>query len=394
MSEKLPDQNSSNSSYFFDAQSTTPIDETVLDVLNSVYRNSFANPHSSHRFGLQAGNIIKQSVQTITEILNCHDHEVIFTSGATESNNFIIKGLRDYLHDHQLKALTIKTEHKCVLNSFDHLERNGVEVVYLDVEKDGLINLDTFEKHLNGVGFISIMYVNNEIGVVQPLKEISSLARSKGIIFHSDIAQAMGRLPIDFNKIDFDAVSISGHKFYGPKGVGLAIINQELKSILKPIIHGGGQQSNLRSGTLPTALCAGLAKCIEQYQNENFLKTQHLNHLNLFNHFLQKLNKAKISYSLNGSNPSQELLVTKRLPCNLNIAFEKYDATNFMSKLSNFMISTGSACSAGEFDYSHVLRGLGLSNESLQKSVRISFDKDKTLEDIDKFLDEIISIHH
>ena len=380
MSEKSPDQNSSNSSYFFDAQSTTPIDETVLDVLNSVYRNTYANPHSSHRFGLQAGDIIKQSVQTIKEILNCHDHEVIFTSGATESNNFIIKGIRDYLHDHQLKALTIKTEHKCVLNSFDHLERNGVEVVYLDVEKDGLINLDTFERHLNGVGFISIMYVNNEIGVVQPLKEISSLTRSKGIILHSDIAQAMGRLPIDFNEIDFDAVSISGHKFYGPKGVGLAIINQELKSILKPIIHGGGQQSNLRSGTLPTALCAGLTKCIELYQNENFLHAQHLNHLKLFNHFLQKLNDAKISYSLNGPKPSEELISSKRVSCNLNIAFD-------------YMISTGSACSAGEFDYSHVLRGLKLSNESLQKSVRISFDKDKTIEDIDKLIDKIISIH-
>ena len=393
MSEKSPDQNSSNSSYFFDAQSTTPIDETVLDVLNSVYRNTYANPHSSHRFGLQAGDIIKKSVQTIKEILNRHDHEVIFTSGATESNNFIIKGLIDYLHDHQLKALTIKTEHKCVLNSLDHLERNGVEVVYLDVEKDGLINLDTFERHLNGVGFISIMYVNNEIGVVQPLKEISSLTRSKGIILHSDIAQAMGRLPIDFNEIDFDAVSISGHKFYGPKGVGLSIINQELKSILKPIIHGGGQQSNLRSGTLPTALCAGLTKCIELYQNENFLHAQHLNHLKLFNHFLQKLNDAKISYSLNGPKPSEELISSKRVSCNLNIAFEKYDATSLMSKLSDYMISTGSACSAGEFDYSHVLRGLKLSNESLQKSVRISFDKDKTIEDIDKLIDKIISIH-
>tara|TARA_Y200000002_G_scaffold61561_1_gene46786 strand:- start:175 stop:1359 length:1185 start_codon:yes stop_codon:yes gene_type:complete len=393
MSEKSSHQNDSISNYFFDAQSTTPIDETVLKVINTVFRNTFANPHSSHRLGLQAGDVINESVQTIKETLKCNDHEIIFTSGATESNNFIIKGLRDYLHDHQLKALTIKTEHKCVLNSFDHLERNGVEVVYLDVEKDGLINLDTLERHLNGVGFISIMYVNNEIGVVQPLKEISSLARSKGIIFHSDIAQAMGRLPVDFNKIDLDAVSISGHKFYGPKGVGLAIINQELKSILKPIIHGGGQQSNLRSGTLPTALCAGLAKCIELYQNENFLQTQHLNHLKLFNHFLQKLNEAKISYTLNGSKPSEELISSKRLPCNLNIAFEKYDATSFMSKLSSFMISTGSACSAGEFDYSHVLRGLELSNESLQKSVRISFDKDKTLEDIDKFLNKIISIH-
>ena len=236
-----------NNNYFFDAQSTTPIDQEVLLTINEVLNNGHANPHSSHRMGRHANQVVQNSIEKIQLHLDCTDYEVLFTSGATESNNLIIKGLRDYLYEHQLKAITLKTEHKCVLNSFDYLSRNGVEVEYLDVQNNGLLDLNILERKLEGVGLLSVMYVNNEIGVVQPLPKISELARKKGVIIHSDIAQAMGRLPIKLEEIGIDAVSISGHKFYGPQGIGLAILNQELKSILKPIIVGGGQQSNLRS---------------------------------------------------------------------------------------------------------------------------------------------------
>ena len=382
-----------NNNYFFDAQSTTPIDQEVLSVVNEILSNGHANPHSSHRMGQHANQIIQKSIQSIQNNLGCEDHEVLFTSGATESNNLIIKGLRDYLYEHQLKAVTLKTEHKCVLNSFDYLSRNGVEVEFLDVKKNGLVDLDLLEEKLQGVGLLSVMYVNNEIGVVQPFQEISKLTRSKGVIFHSDIAQAMGRLPINLETLSLDAVSISGHKFYGPQGIGLAILNQELKSILKPIIVGGGQQSNLRSGTLPTALCAGISKSVELFQNTNFLKNQYESHFSLFNHFIQKLEKANIQFSINGAKPSDSFSTTSRVPSNINIAFTKYDAFTLMNKLPNFMISTGSACSTGEFDYSHVLRALDLSFDDLKNSVRVSFEKDTKIEDLDKLLKTLIDLY-
>ena len=192
MSEDSQILKANNTNYFFDAQSTTPIDQEVLSVINEILSNGHANPHSSHRMGQHANQIIQKSIQSIQNNLGCEDYEVLFTSGATESNNLIIKGLRDYLYEHQLKALTLKTEHKCVLNSFDYLSRNGVEVEYLDVQKNGLVDLDILEKKLQGVGLLSVMYVNNEIGVVQPIHEISKRTRTKGVIFHSDIAQAMG----------------------------------------------------------------------------------------------------------------------------------------------------------------------------------------------------------
>jgi len=382
-----------NNNYFFDAQSTTPIDSEVLSVINEILSNGHANPHSSHRMGQHAHQIIQRSIQKIQQNLDCLDYEVLFTSGATESNNLIIKGLRDYLYEHQLKAVTLKTEHKCVLNSFDYLARNGVEVEYLDVQNDGLLDLNLLEKKLDGAGLLSVMYVNNEIGVVQPIQEISKLAHTKGAIIHSDIAQAMGRLPVQLEKLGLDAVSISGHKFYGPQGIGLAILNQELKSILKPLIVGGGQQSNLRSGTMPTALCAAIAKSVELFQNKEFIESQYANHLSLFNHFIDELKKEKIVFSINGSLPSTDIFKTSRVPSNINIAFAQFDAFSLMNKLPNFMISTGSACSAGEFDYSHVLKALNLSFDDLKNSVRISFEKSSNLQELEKLLEAITEIH-
>jgi cysteine desulfurase len=382
-----------NNNYFFDAQSTTPIDGEVLSVINEILSNGHANPHSSHRMGQHANQIIQSSIEKIQQNLDCLDYEVLFTSGATESNNLIIKGLRDYLYEHQLKAVTLKTEHKCILNSFDYLARNGVEVEYLDVQNDGLLDLNLLEKKLDGAGLLSVMYVNNEIGVVQPIQEISKLAHTKGAIIHSDIAQAMGRLPVQLEKLGLDAVSISGHKFYGPQGIGLAILNQELKSILKPLIVGGGQQSNLRSGTMPTALCAAIAKSVELFQNKEFIESQYANHLSLFNHFIDELKKEKIVFSINGSLPSTDIFKTSRVPSNINIAFAQFDAFSLMNKLPNFMISTGSACSAGEFDYSHVLKALNLSFDDLKNSVRISFEKSSNLQELEKLLEAITEIH-
>ena len=393
MFEKLKDIKTNKNSYFFDAQSTTPTDPDVMNIMNLVSSQYFANPHSSHSFGQASNTLIKESTTLIKEKLSTNDFHHIYTSGATEANNFIIKGLKDYLLKNQLKALTFKTEHKCVLNSFDYLERAGVEVSYLDVEKDGIVNIKKLEPLLDKVGFISLMLVNNEIGIIQPLQELISLTKPKGIFVHSDIAQAMGRLSLNIENLGLDAVSISAHKFYGPKGIGMAIISEDLKKILKPLLLGGGQQDNLRSGTLPTPLCVGFARAVNLFQEDNFIKEQYLKHLKFSELLISKLENHNISFSINGHLASNNILNTKRISSNLNLAFDSLEAFTLMNNMPEFFISTGSACSAGEFDYSHVLKSLDLSHEKLKSSVRISFSKDTLEEDVIQLSDKLLKIH-
>lgn len=360
-----------NQNNFLDFQSTTPTDPDVLKIMNKVSCNFFANPHSAHNLGMASLELIHQSISLIQEILNSQDYKHIFTSGATESNNLFIRGLKDYLIKNKLKALTLKTEHKCVLNSFHYLESEGVKVEYLDVQENGLVDLDYLNGKLNSVGLLSIMMVNNEIGTIQPIKNISKLTKEKGIIFHSDIAQAMGRRVIDLDDLGLDAVSISGHKFYGPKGIGLLIINDYIKEFVKPLIVGGGQQDNFRSGTLPTPLCVGLARAIDLYQQEYFLKLLHHKHYSFSDILLSGIRNIK-GFKLNGIETSKDFYKTQRIASNLNLSFAGYEAISLLNNIPSIQLSTGSACSAGEFDYSHVLRGLNLSDENLRGSFRVS----------------------
>lgn len=360
-----------NKNNFLDFQSTTPTDPDVLKIMNVVSSNFFANPHSSHNLGIASLELIKQSISLIQETLNSQDFMHIFTSGATESNNLFIRGLKDYLIENKLKALTLKTEHKCVLNSFHYLEKEGVQVEYLDVQDTGLVDLNYLKSKLDNVGLLSVMMVNNEIGTIQPIKEISKLTKEKGIIFHSDIAQAMGRREIDLDDLGVDAVSISGHKFYGPKGIGLLIINDYIKEFVKPLIVGGGQQDNFRSGTLPTPLCVGLARAIDLYQQEFFLTRLHHSHFIFADILLSGIRQIK-GFKLNGIEASEDFYKTQRIASNLNLSFSKFEAFTLLNNLSSIQLSTGSACSAGEFDYSHVLRSLNLSDEELKGSIRVS----------------------
>jgi len=364
-------QKALHSNYFLDYQSTTPTDPDVLNIMNIVSRDFFANPHSAHGLGRASNDLIEQSISLIQQNLGSEDYKHIFTSGATESNNLFIRGLKDHLLKHRLKAVTVKTEHKCVLNSFHYLEKEGVEVQYIDVQTNGLIDLDYLSGQLENVGLLSIMMVNNEIGTIQPIKEISNLVKPKGIIFHSDIAQAMGRLPINLNDLGLDAVSISGHKFYGPKGVGLLIISDFIKDLVKPLILGGGQQDNLRSGTLPTPLCVGIARAIDLYQQMDFLIHQHHSQYSLWTN-LFALVRERYNFTINGIEATEDITNTKRIAANLNICFENFEAFTLLNNLSEFHLSTGSACSSGEFDYSHVLRALKLPDEILKGSIRIS----------------------
>jgi cysteine desulfurase len=393
MFEKLKDPKINKDTYFFDAQSTTPTDPEVLDIMNLVSSQYFANPHSSHSLGRASDDLIKESTSLIKDNLKTNDFHHIYTSGATEANNFVIKGLKDYLLKNQLKALTFKTEHKCVLNSFDYLERAGVEVNYIDVEKDGIVNIKKLEPLLDNVGFISLMMVNNEIGTIQPLQELTNLTKPKGIFVHSDIAQAMGRLSLNIENLGLDAVSISGHKFYGPKGIGMAIISEDIKKKLKPLLLGGGQQDNLRSGTLPTPLCVGFASAVNLFQEKNFIEEQYLKHLKFSELLISELKKHNISFSVNGHLASNNILETKRISSNLNLTFDGLEAITLMNNMPEFFISTGSACSAGEFDYSHVLKSLDLSYEKLKNSVRISFDKNTLEKDVIKLSDKLLTIH-
>ena len=247
---------------YLDYQATTPVDPKILKKMLPYFTKEFGNPHSNnHQFGRSANLAVEEARENIANLINAEPSEIIFTSGATESNNFAIKSIAKNYFEKNCQIITVKTEHKCVLESCYELEQDGFKVIYLDVNEDGLINLKDLENKLkNKQSLVSIMHANNEIGVLQPIKEIGELCKKYNSIFHSDIAQSIGTQKIDVVEMNIDACSISAHKIYGPKGIGALYISNNIKNTLRPIMSGGGQEMNLRSGTLSPALCVGIGE--------------------------------------------------------------------------------------------------------------------------------------
>ncbi len=245
-----------NDTIFFDFQSTTPVDPRVLDKMLPYMTVRFGNPHSkSHEYGWEADKAVEQGRENIAKLINADPKEIIFTSGATESNNMALKGVADFYKDKKRHIITVQTEHKCVLDTCRHLQEKGFEVTYLPVEKTGLIDLNVLKSAIRkDTLLVSVMFVNNEIGVIQPMKEIGKMCRENGIFFHSDAAQALGKVPIDVNELNIDLMSLTGHKIYGPKGVGALYKRRKPRVRMTPFINGGGQERGFRSGTLPTAV--------------------------------------------------------------------------------------------------------------------------------------------
>ena len=364
---------------YLDYQATTPVDEKILKKMIPYFSENFGNPHSNnHEFGRSANNAVDEARTNIANLINSETSEVIFTSGATESNNLAIKSIARNYFEKQCQIITCKTEHKCVLESCHELEKEGFKVTYLNVDEDGLINIQELENLLKKQkALVSIMSANNEIGVLQPIKEIGELCKKYNSIFHSDVAQSIGTQKIDVLEMNIDALSISAHKIYGPKGIGALYISNNIKNTLRPLMSGGGQEMNLRSGTLSPALCVGIGEACKDISKNRDKYVQHFKELKSV--LLSGLITSKLEIDINGS-------VEKRIPNNLNIAIKGKIADQLFNFMPHIALSTGSACTSGTIERSHVLTAMKLDDSRIDGSFRISTGRDTSKEDINKLI--------
>ncbi|HZL59003.1 MAG TPA: aminotransferase class V-fold PLP-dependent enzyme [Stellaceae bacterium] len=362
---------------YLDYQATTPADPRVVEAMLPYFTEKFGNPHSlTHAYGREAAAAVEIARAELAGLIGAEPREIVFTSGATESNNMALKGAahfhRQFGKDH---LVTLATEHKCVLESAHALEREGFRVTILGVGRDGLVDLDQLAAALEPqTAIISVMAAHNEIGVIQPLREIGALCRAREILFHTDAAQAVGKIPFDVNDIGADLASISGHKIYGPKGIGALYLRRRPRARIAPLIDGGGQERAMRSGTLPVPLVVGLGKAAAIAQAEMAGESQRL--LALRARFLSGLKSRLPDIVLNGH-------AERRLPGNLNLSFPGVTAVDVIAACPALALSTGSACTAAEVEPSYVLRALGLGEALAAASLRIGIGRFTTATEID-----------
>ena len=368
---------------YLDYQATTPTDEKVLKKMLPFFTKEFGNPHSiSHVFGTKANKSIEDARVLVSDNIGAKPSEVVFTSGATESNNLALKGVVNYRskYDQRSEITIVCTEHKCVIEAANKLSSGGIKVNIINVDNLGLIDLEQLSKSLSDkVALLSVMAANNEIGVIQPLKEISNLCRKYGVWLHTDAAQAIGNIRIDVKELGIDLMSISGHKIYGPKGVGALYFRRRPRVRLVAEIDGGGQEKLIRSGTVSTPLVVGLAEAIKlSYENFDYNK-KHI--MILRNKLYKKLQNSISNININGPSFEDDNL---RLHNNINISIGGVDAAELVRELGNKVaFSNGSACSTGDVEPSYVLKGIGLSDELAMSSVRISIGRTTSLEEVE-----------
>ncbi len=357
---------------YLDFQATTPADPRVVEAMLPYFNRVFGNPHSvQHAFGRDAEAAVEQARGRIAGLIGAEAREIVFTSGATESNNLAIKGVsrfrRQLGRDH---VITCVTEHKCVLESCRRLESEGFRVSYLPVRADGLIDLEQLAAEIGArTALVSIMAVNNEIGVIQPIAEIGRLCRAQGAAYHCDAAQAAGKIPIDVEAASIDLLSISGHKLYGPMGIGALYVRRRPRIRLEPLFDGGGQERGYRSGTLPAPLCVGLGEACALAGEVMADEAARLAALS--GRFRETLRGELGEVVVNG-DPD------RRIPGNLNLGFPGVDAQDLMAAVPNIAVSTGSACTSASVEPSYVLRALGLPDELANASLRVGFGRGTT----------------
>jgi cysteine desulfurase len=367
---------------YLDYQATTPCDPRVLQSMLPWFTEKFGNPASiTHAYGREAEAAVERARGQLASLINAEARELVFTSGATEANNLAVKGaLRFHKQfgpnnqgrDH---IVTLITEHKCVLESTKAMEAEGFRATYLPVEPSGLVDLDRLKGAIEDkTALVSVMAAHNEIGVIQPLAAIGALCRERGVLFHTDAAQAVGKIPVDVEAMNIDLMSISGHKVYGPKGIGALYIRRRPRARITPLIDGGGQERGMRSGTLPTPLCIGLGEAAALAQAEMEVEAARIMGLRL--RFLAGINRALPQTRLNGD-------ADNRLPGNLNLSFPGIPAPALMEACPGLALSTGSACTAAEIEPSFVLRALGLSDDLAAASLRIGLGRFTTTDEVD-----------
>ncbi len=368
---------------YLDYQATTPMDPRVLEAMMPYFTHKFGNSGSrSHAYGWEAEEGTEKARAQVARLIGADEKEVIFTSGATESNNLAIRGVAEFYKDRKNHIITTVTEHKCVLDTCRHLEQQGFEVTYLPVRKDGLLDLDVLRAAITEkTVLVSVMAVNNEIGVIQPLAAIGAICREKKVFFHTDAAQAAGKIPLDVDALNIDLMSISGHKIYGPKGIGALYVRRKPRVRLVPMIVGGGQERGFRSGTLPTPLCVGLGEAAEICMKEMDAEAKRLKKLQ--ERMLNGLRAKLTDIVVNGD-------LEQRIPGNLNISFAYVEGESLMMGIKNLAVSSGSACTSASLEPSYVLRALGVEEEMAHTSLRIGLGRFTTEHEVDTAVDELV----
>jgi cysteine desulfurase len=360
---------------YMDYGATNPCDPRVVDAMIPWLREHFGNPASrSHAWGWEAEKAVETAREQVAGLINADPREIVWTSGATESNNLAIKGAAHFYQSKGKHIVTVRTEHKAVLDTFRELERQGFEATYLDVQANGLLDLDKFKAALRPDTILaSVMFVNNEIGVIQDVVALGNLCRERGIIFHSDAAQATGKVAIDITALPIDLLSLASHKTYGPKGIGALYVRRKPRVRLEAQMHGGGHERGMRSGTLPTHQCVGMGLAFEIARQEMGVENERIRMLQ------QRL--------LKGLDGIEQVFVNgdleRRVPHNLNISFNYVEGESLIMGVKGLAVSSGSACTSASLEPSYVLRALGRSDELAHSSLRITIGRFTTEEEID-----------
>jgi len=360
---------------YLDYSATTPADPRVVDAMIPWLRERFGNAASrSHAFGWEAEKAVENARAEVAALVNCDPRELIWTSGATESINLALKGVAHFYKDKGKHLVTVKTEHKATLDTMRELEREGFEVTYLDVEPNGLVDFGKFEAALRpDTTLVSVMYVNNEIGVIQDIPAIGELCRSRGIVFHVDGAQATGKVVVDLEKLKVDLMSFSAHKTYGPKGVGALFVRRKPRVRLEAQMHGGGHERGLRSGTLPVHQIVGMGEAFRIAREEMATENERIRMLR--DRLWAGLSQIEQVF-LNGD-------LERRVPHNLNVSFNFVEGESLIMAIKEVAVSSGSACTSASLEPSYVLRALGRSDELAHSSIRFTVGRFTTQEEID-----------
>ncbi|MEY4426124.1 MAG: hypothetical protein RL535_422 [Pseudomonadota bacterium] len=360
---------------YLDYSATTPCDGRVVDAMIPWLREHHGNPASrSHAWGWEAEAAVETARGHIADLIGADPREIVWTSGATESNNLAIKGAAGFYKTKGKHIITVKTEHKAVLDTFRELERQGFEATYLDVQEDGLLDLDVFKAAIRPDTILaSVMFVNNEIGVIQDITAIGNICREKGVIFHVDAAQATGRIDVDLSKLPVDLMSLTSHKTYGPKGIGALYVRRKPRVRLEAQMHGGGHERGMRSGTLPTHQCVGMGEAYRIAKLEMAADNVRI--------------RALHERMLNGLKDIEQVFLNghadKRIPHNLNMSFNYVEGESLIMGIKGLAVSSGSACTSASLEPSYVLRALGRSDELAHSSLRMTIGRWTTEAEID-----------
>ncbi|VDN00800.1 unnamed protein product [Thelazia callipaeda] len=369
---------------YLDVQATTPMDPRVLDTMIPYMVSAYGNPHSkTHFYGWEAEEAVEKARLQVAKLIGADSREVIFTSGATESNNIAVKGVANfYKESGKNHIITVQTEHKCVLDSCRYMSTKGFKITYLPVNRNGSISLEELEDAITDkTVLVSVMAVNNEIGVKQPTKEIGKLCRKKKVFFHCDAAQAVGKIPIDVNDMNIDLLSISSHKIYGPKGIGAIYVRRRPRVRLEALMSGGGQERGLRSGTLPTPLIVGFGKACLIASEEMEMDRKHVERLS--NRLLSRITSELDHVVRNGDEK-------ETYPGCLNLSFSCVEGESLLMALKNVALSSGSACTSASLEPSYVLRAIGAEEDLAHSSIRFGIGRFTTEKEIDYTADVCI----